>query len=228
MKVTVCIPCHGPKHFRYIPETIKTYIQQSVLPDEIVVAVSSWNDSLKSILQDIAKLKRVPVKIITTTQEQYAGINRNTAASQAAGDILIFSDADDLPSTQRVEIIKQVFSDNLNLHLLAHSYAWDHLHHKGAIYFSTPEDFYSNTYIDIESSLKVTELDPINEPYKYANGVPAITNTLFTKLQWSNAQKGQDLEFMQAGSRLCAQNKWELLRVENILYYYRNRNSSWR
>lgn len=177
LKTSVIIPCHF-RHAVFLYELLRTYEDQSELPDEVVISISESHGMNKETLQKLEKENwKFPVKIITSNQKLYAGQNRNIGCSHAIGDIFICQDADDLPHPQRIEIIKYFFS-KFNLDHLLHGY-------------------------DLIPKRKKYNLQEI--PYKFcnnykevgdvANGNAAIARHVFEKIKWSSVPRGQDCEF---------------------------------
>lgn len=114
--VSILIPCK-PGHVSYLDTLISTYNNGTVRPNEIVIAINNAN-SVRCILNSLATIDNV--KIVETSNELIvnAAYNRNEAIKKCSSDIVIYNDADDLPSTQRVEIIKNTFINNDVVHVL--------------------------------------------------------------------------------------------------------------
>lgn len=188
LKTSLIIPCYY-KHTQHLYDLLKQYEQQTVLPDEVIIAVSEANNVNPAELQAIqGENWAFPVTMSTTNEVQYAGQNRNTACCLARGDILILQDADDIPHPQRIEIIKYFFEQ----------YDVDHLMHQ---YVTSREMATQNDALQFIDALRhIKPLWP--NYYLIADRVPcihngniAISKELFAKLQWSGKQRGQDEEF---------------------------------
>jgi cellulose synthase/poly-beta-1,6-N-acetylglucosamine synthase-like glycosyltransferase len=173
LKTSVIIPCYY-KHFMYIFELISDYCQQTIIPDEIVISLSEAHLVDKS---EIEKLRNYnwPFKVIllTTEKKLYAGENRNIAAENCFGDIIICQDADDKPHPQRIEIIKSIFNNNKVDHLI-HGYA-------------KVESDLDNLYQE--------NITALSKRYRLTPGNVAIKKEVFAKIKWSNYPRGQDCKF---------------------------------
>ena len=125
----------------YIKELLTAYEKQTVLPDEIVISVSQVQKIPNNILDELQQGSWLfSVTILSSKKQLFAGQNRNIAGTHAKGDILICQDADDLPHSQRVEIIKYFF-EQYNPDFLMHQYR---LSHEIDIEILTEYDFYGN------------------------------------------------------------------------------------
>ena len=111
MTTSVIIPCVA-RHFVWMSGILEAYQNQTAMPDEIVLVFSEV-EKINNI--DITKLEKglwnFRLKIIKRHGVHLEGENRNVAMDNASGDILIFSDADDIPHPQRVEIVKYIFEN---------------------------------------------------------------------------------------------------------------------
>jgi cellulose synthase/poly-beta-1,6-N-acetylglucosamine synthase-like glycosyltransferase len=173
LKTSVIIPCYY-KHFMYIFELVSDYCQQTIIPDEIVISLSEAHLVDKS---EIEKLRNYnwPFKVIllTTEKKLYAGENRNIAAENCFGDIIICQDADDKPHPQRIEIIKSIFSNH----------KVDHLMHG---------------YSKVESDLNYfyqENMTALGNKYRLTPGNVAIKKEVFAKIKWTNLPRGEDCKF---------------------------------
>lgn len=118
IKVSIIIPCHS-KHAIYLPELLQAYASQTVLPDEVVIAVSESElmpDALLKVLQN--SKWPFPIKYVLSKEKAFAGENRNKACAIATGDLFVCQDADDLPTTNRIEVIKYFFNTHEIDHLM--------------------------------------------------------------------------------------------------------------
>jgi len=186
-KISVIIPCAG-QHFQLLPPLLDHYRQQTSLPDEIVISLSS-TEHLKK--EEIDALENSPwpftLKIHRFTGKQSPGLNRNIAASHTTGDVIISQDADDLPHPQRVEIIKFIFEN----------YVIDHLMHKWA-----PENASLTPYD--KDQVQVYGFDAFDEIYKSPlgdhlhNGNNASSREVVNQIRWVDVKTldvDQDVKF---------------------------------
>ena len=211
---SVIVPCYH-KHAMYIKELLTAYEKQTVLPDEIVISVSQVQKIPNNILDELQQGSWLfSVTILSSKKQLFAGQNRNIAGTHAKGDILICQDADDLPHSQRVEIIKYFF-EQYNPDFLMHQYRLSH-------------------EIDIEIFMTESyELDKIeyinprdyNQTWKIGwitNGNIALTREVFAKSKWPADRGRQDVKF---NKQLFRQYKDRLV-IKAPIYLYRRNLSS--
>ncbi len=118
LKTSILVPCHY-KHFQFIPDLLKCYAEQTVTPDEVVISLQQYHLIPGEAISEVLD-KTWPFSLkIVFDEGVTAGVNRNNAAFNSTGDLLITQDADDLPHPQRVELIKHLF-DNFYVELLMH------------------------------------------------------------------------------------------------------------
>lgn len=171
--VSIIIPCYQG-HFKFLNELILDLCKQTILPNEIVISLSEAD---KIDREEIDKLRNinVPFKLILieNNMKLFAGENRNIAAANSTGDILICQDADDKPHTQRIEIIKSQF-DEQNI---------DHLMHG-----------YSKLAKDINFTINENSHN-IEKRFRLTPGNIAIKREVFAKIKWSKLPRGEDCKF---------------------------------
>ncbi len=183
---SIIIPCYH-KHAHLIYPLLEFYTQQTVLPDEIVIALSEC-DLVPA--QTIVQLENAhwPFRttLILVSEKQFAGQNRNTACDHAQGDVFICQDADDIPHPQRVEIIRHFFHEYPVQHLL-HEWIDIEKHHTHQF----PE------YNDLEqiSFAYHRQFKELWQQATFTNGNIAITRQVFEKIRWTAATRGQDTIF---------------------------------
>lgn len=99
------IPCHW-EYVKFLDSLIMNINQQLSSPDEIIIALSGVPEGFEKILKPFSE---IPVHIYTDHDSRSAGYNRNKCVSKATGDILIFTDADDLMRSDRVLLLRHYF-----------------------------------------------------------------------------------------------------------------------
>lgn len=109
---SMIIPCHYT-HFEYLIELLESVSQQTRLPDEVIVALSG-TDNLDAAEVARAIGRSWPFKItwLPSGDVVSRGGNRNRAAEQASGDILICTDADDLMHPRRIELCMRLLESD--------------------------------------------------------------------------------------------------------------------
>ena len=107
--LSLCIPCI-PKHVKHLKELSKNINEQSVLPEEVIIAISNSDRYTKNQIRKIFQNLRTKLIITDVSHKALAGENRNRAVKFATSDIVSFMDADDLMHKQRIEILKYHFN----------------------------------------------------------------------------------------------------------------------
>jgi len=109
MKISVYIPSI-PRSFDNLKNIVNIYNSGTVVPDEIVINASGV-DTQESIdkLIDIQKMDNV--KLYVQKLMVSAGNNRSHTKELTSGDLIIYQDDDDIPSPQRVEVVKHYFEE---------------------------------------------------------------------------------------------------------------------
>ena len=209
---SIGIPCHY-SHTKYLQEKVDLYNSQSFKPNEIVVSISD-------ALNEINLKSEIPLKIISTKERKYAGENRNIIMSKSNSDIVIFSDADDLPHQNRVESIRELFLRDSHLEVLLHGYACSpNSHHNFNDLKMEVNDFFdSEVVIDDIVANQYTKL----REYKVHHGALSIKRSIFKSIEWTNKIKGQDVQFIE----MCLSQGIKISAIDSVLYYYRNDFSS--
>lgn len=223
VKTSIIIPCHAT-HITYLDNLLFCYANQTMLPDEVVVSVSSCDTSSEELIEKLRnKSWPFSLNILTTRAKQLAGKNRNNACDHALGDLFICQDADDIPHRQRVEIIAQ-------LHKKTH---FDHLVH--SYFFSRAKDMDDQTILTMNKTiyrLDMIKCQPITSSnlgsvqkamsrmmIPILNGAPIYTRAVFQKVRWrEDIGLAEDLSFNQKVYSLFKNN----LIADAKLYCYCN------
>lgn len=109
--IDIIIPC-VPQHIEYLPNVINSINNNTIHPDNIIIALSEseYSNYLVNYLQ--RQSKSIPIILNTTSSKAYAAENRNRGAKFSNADILMFMDADDLMFNNCIEVVMKV----MNLH----------------------------------------------------------------------------------------------------------------
>ena len=126
MNISVVIPIYPP-HFKLIPNIINNLLKSTLLPNEIILALSeiNQNDALELCKKEIKLCNENNVLLIITADLNinYAGGNRNRGFKFSTGEIITFIDIDDETHIQKIEIIKNIFTKISNIKMLLHNYS---------------------------------------------------------------------------------------------------------
>lgn len=99
MKISVCIPC-AHKHMDTLRESIDSIWSNTRPPDEVNVVISGVSGPVSGF-ED--------VNLITTHKLLKTSEARNLLASNSTGDLIVAQDADDVSSSQRIEVLEYLF-----------------------------------------------------------------------------------------------------------------------
>ena len=208
LQVSVIIPCHF-KHVIHLENLLKHYESQTVLPDEVVISISEVEKAPESLIDSLMnKNWAFPVKYILSKEKVYAGGNRNKACQIATGDIFVCQDADDLPYSNRIEVIKFFFNTHKIDHLM-HLYRYSHNSEKPQVKVDDINFIYLKRFDDIWEAGEDIH-----------NGNVAIRKNVFEKIQWTNKPRGQDVEFNR---KVC--EKFNCIVILEPLIIYRIEHS---
>lgn len=206
LKTSIIIPCH-PRHACHLCELISLYEEQTVLPDEIVISLSESNQVSEEIIHTIESTPwAFPVKLLKSDKKLYAGQNRNRACDKASGDIFICQDADDLPHSQRVEIIRYFF-EIYKPDFIMHEYK--PLKIDEIPLYALHEDLSQIKFMRPQSHRQIVRM-PVT------NGNIAIAQHVFRKHQWSAEKNGQDVLYCRELFKLFA--KRYILQTPLLIY----------
>jgi glycosyltransferase involved in cell wall biosynthesis len=236
--VSVVIPCER-SHIQFLPELLNALKNQSVIPTEVVISISSTNSQDDFLICQIAQDKYPFIfKLLSTSKRQFAGENRNIAISHSKGDIIICQDADDLPHRQRVEIIRNLFQETrfdylLHLHFLAKSeITYEDYQKYNALEYpvNTFEFLVINPATDL---FKIPKTHPefftryLHDPALLRSlgihfGNCSFKRNVFDQVQYSSMRSGQDVNFFSNVIR-----KFDNILLLNLpLIYYINSRST--
>lgn len=98
---------------KYILEQLNSFKKQTKIIDEIIICDDGSTDGTVSLIESYIK-KNPSVNINFYRNEKNLGYSKNfyKAASLARGDIVFFSDQDDIWSESKVENVSKCFSEN--------------------------------------------------------------------------------------------------------------------
>lgn len=213
-KTSLIIPCYH-KHAPRLYSLLRMYENQSKLPDEVVISLSESHLVEEGVLAQLqSELWAFPVILVMCDEKKFAGENRNTACEYATGDIFICQDADDIPHSQRIEIIHYFFS----------TYAIDHLMHEFRMVYPGEKGDLFQMYDDL-TCIQIgytRDFELTWEASRFTNGNVSITRHLFDQIKWTDMPRGQDSQF----NRMVYQFTDNCITIGAVLYGYRQYLSS--
>jgi hypothetical protein len=205
---SLVIPCIAT-HLHLINNLLSIYTKQTLIPNEIIVAVSSVTDTHQEII-NLLKTTKWPfdLKITQSSDKRLPGGNRYLGTNIATNDIILYQDADDIPHPQLVECIKFFFDNSPAVHIM---YCWN-FRENG---WKKTDNITFEHYIDFSKIECMWNGYPQSWPIM--NGACAIKKQVCEKVQWVN-DFGEDLKFNYDVSKEFSKT----LVLNTVLIHYRN------
>ena len=118
MKISIALATYNGAD--YLQNQLDSYVTQARRPDEIVVCDDVSKDDTVAILEAFKKV--VPFEVRIIKNETNLGYTRNfeKALSLCTGDVIFFSDQDDVWLPNKITTIEKVFNDNPNISVAIH------------------------------------------------------------------------------------------------------------
>jgi len=109
---------------KYLSKQLNSIVNQTLLPDEIIICDDISTDCTVSILNEFKKNNdgRIKIKIYINSQKKFFAKNFIDGVSFATSDIVVLSDQDDIWENNKLEVIKQIFDSNQKIKALNLSY----------------------------------------------------------------------------------------------------------
>ncbi len=120
--ISIGVPCIL-KHAKHLPTLIQSINNQTLLPYEIIISLSSTDKiNGERIRKQLNEISKVNVKVIDTIEVRYPGDNRNICVNNCNTDLISFIDADDELCPTRTEVLEKVYNE-YNYDVLYHLFA---------------------------------------------------------------------------------------------------------
>jgi glycosyltransferase involved in cell wall biosynthesis len=118
MKISIVMTVYNGE--KYLKDQIDSFLNQTLLPDEIVIADDCSSDKTIEIIEKYKK--NYPDKIKIFKNKHNLGFTRNfeNAISKSSGDIIFLSDQDDIWYENKIETVIKKFNSNPNINLIIH------------------------------------------------------------------------------------------------------------
>jgi len=190
-RVSLCIPC-APEDIAPLTDVLLPSVRlQTHKPVEVVISLSSAppNVAEQAKASFIRVLPDVPIVVTAVAEKAYAGVNRNRAAKNSKGDLLVFQDADDALHPRRLEFLARIFAQFRPKLILA-GYSF------GVEKVSSIDDPFQVLYGKQILGRGGTEWLG-NLPYRVHQGQPAVDRTVFDKVQQKPLRRAQDVAFLK-------------------------------
>ena len=118
MKISIALATYNGG--KYLQDQLDSFLNQERIPDEIVVCDDASNDETLAMLDAFQKVSPFEVKVFKN--ETNIGYTKNfeKALSLCTGDIVFFSDQDDVWLPNKISIIENLFNDKPNASVIIH------------------------------------------------------------------------------------------------------------
>lgn len=118
--LTVSIALATYNGARFLPAQLQSYVDQTHPPDELVVGDDASTDSTLAVLEEFAD--RAPFPVVITRNPERRGFSRNflSVADRCRGDLVAFSDQDDVWHPDKLRRCVQVLTDYPSVTLVNH------------------------------------------------------------------------------------------------------------
>ena len=105
---------------KYINEQIDSFINQTLLPHEIIISDDCSTDKTLEILENYKNEKKINFRIFKN--EKNLGFTKNfeKAILKSTGDIIFLADQDDIWYKNKIQTIIDKFNENQNIFLIIH------------------------------------------------------------------------------------------------------------
>lgn len=116
LKVSIALATYNGS--KYIEEQLKSYLSQTIIPDELVVSDDNSTDDTLGIIYEYARKVPFSVKIYRNKERLGYVRNFNNAIEKCTGDIIFLSDQDDIWLPQKIERVLIEFESNKDILLV--------------------------------------------------------------------------------------------------------------
>ncbi len=113
MKVSVALCTYNGQ--AYLQDQLESYLNQTRTPDEVVVCDDVSTDETITILQEFARSAPFPVRIYRNNEQLGYIKNFERAVLLCEGDIIFFSDQDDVWYPQKIELMATALEKSPNV-----------------------------------------------------------------------------------------------------------------
>ena len=101
MRISVALATYQGEQF--LPEQLNSYLDQTRLPDELCVSDDGSRDGTIGIIDDFRRKAPFPVRLVMPTERLGSNKNFEHAATNCSGDVILFSDQDDVWLPNHIE-----------------------------------------------------------------------------------------------------------------------------
>lgn len=213
--ISVVIPCI-PKHIRYLDDLLRSISEQSVLPYEVIISLSSYNDDDSKNLQErlCNNFQKLIINVLNKKEEAYSGENRNRGIAGCTTKYVTFIDADDLMVPHKLENLLDMF-DKYDMDAILHTHGR----------YDTNKIFDNEVMKEVKQKSSHIHLDAkhLKLKNKIVHGHITVKKSVFDVVkQDPSMRRGQDSHFV----RRVIDNGFKIYLIDKNLSIYREHLSS--
>src|SRR6478735_9115604 len=101
MRISIALATFQGEHF--FSEQLDSFQKQTRLPDELCVSDDGSSDGTVDLIRKFSSCATFPVNLVTNSNRKGANGNFQNAVEQCSGDIILFSDQDDVWLPRHIE-----------------------------------------------------------------------------------------------------------------------------
>jgi hypothetical protein len=110
MRVSIALATFNGE--RFLGEQLDSFLRQTRMPDELCVSDDCSDDGTLNILESFQSRAPFPVRIISSGKRLGANLNFENAVSSCGGDVILFSDQDDVWLPRHVEVLADLIESD--------------------------------------------------------------------------------------------------------------------
>jgi glycosyltransferase involved in cell wall biosynthesis len=118
LKISIALATYNGEN--YLTEQLQSYVSQIRLPDELIICDDVSSDGTLAILTEFQKVAPFKVQIIKNEKNLGYTNNFGKALSLCTGDIVFFSDQDDVWLDNKISTVIGAFDKNPNISVIIH------------------------------------------------------------------------------------------------------------
>lgn len=102
----------------FLPDQLKSFLAQTIFPDELVICDDRSTDETAEIINDFSKSAPFPVRFYINEKNLGSTANFEKAVKLCSGDIIFLSDQDDVWNLEKIELMRDEFDKSENVGLV--------------------------------------------------------------------------------------------------------------
>lgn len=119
-KISIVIATYNGE--KYIREQVQSILNQTVLPNEILIADDLSTDNTRSIIMELKKNSIIDIQVNFNTNNLGWKKNFYQLLKQVTGDIIFYCDQDDIWEKNKIENILKIFDREKNINCVMSNY----------------------------------------------------------------------------------------------------------